>query len=55
MKRCHRPEWSQEPSDYCDCDSISSIDMNELWKEVCPDCRWFFDIDDMMEVTSYDG
>lgn len=36
MKRCHRPEWSQELSDYCDCDSISYDDMSELWGRCMP-------------------
>ena len=51
MKKCHRPEWSQELSDYCDCDSISYNDMSELWDDVCPNCKWFFDAEDLLEES----
>ena len=54
MKRCHRPEWSHELSDYCECDFVSNIDPDELPEIICTDCRWFFDIDDAMEATAYD-
>lgn len=44
---CHRPDWSHEKNDYCDCDNKmwEELDTSEMF-EVCSECRYFYSDED---------